>query len=114
MHYEYLNWRFQLNVTNIADNIYVGSCSTPTACFLSATFALFSCPARRSRFREDGFIRAVSRNIHPRDEAILPLHEAPPKQRPDLICPSSRAITGVAGGFYLSRIVEFDCLWSVI
>jgi len=33
LHYEYLNWRFQLNVTNIADNIYVGSCSTPTACF---------------------------------------------------------------------------------
>jgi iron complex outermembrane receptor protein len=33
MHYEYQNWRFQLNVTNIADNIYVGSCSTPTACF---------------------------------------------------------------------------------
>ena len=40
---------------------------------------------RRSRFREDGFIRAVSRNIHPRDEAILPLHEAPPKRRPDLM-----------------------------
>jgi iron complex outermembrane recepter protein len=33
IHYEYQNWRFQLNVTNIADNIYVGSCSTPTACF---------------------------------------------------------------------------------
>jgi iron complex outermembrane receptor protein len=33
VHYEYLNWRFQLNVTNIADNVYVGSCSTPTACF---------------------------------------------------------------------------------
>ena len=33
VHYEYQNWRFQLNVTNIADNIYVGSCSTPTACF---------------------------------------------------------------------------------
>ena len=26
VHYEYQNWRFQLNVTNIADNIYVGSC----------------------------------------------------------------------------------------
>ena len=141
------NWRFQLNVTNIADNIYVGSCSDADSMLLrrstprggkrglqmvgclpalrpggdavkarsvriwtavhkwtslvstvfllkksdrrsncrSATFALFSCPARRSRFREDGFIRAVSRNIHPRDEAILPLHEAPPKRRPDLI-----------------------------
>ena len=33
VHYEYQNWRFQLNVTNIADNIYVGSCQTPTACF---------------------------------------------------------------------------------
>jgi iron complex outermembrane receptor protein len=33
IHYETKNWRFALNVTNIGDNIYVGSCSTPTACF---------------------------------------------------------------------------------
>jgi iron complex outermembrane receptor protein len=32
-HYEVKNWRFALNVTNITDHIYVGSCSTPTACF---------------------------------------------------------------------------------
>jgi iron complex outermembrane recepter protein len=33
IHYEIRNWRFAVNVTNIADKIYVGSCSTPTACF---------------------------------------------------------------------------------
>jgi iron complex outermembrane recepter protein len=33
LHYEVKNWRFALNVTNITDHIYVGSCSTPTACF---------------------------------------------------------------------------------
>ena len=33
VHYEVKNWRFALNVTNITDKIYVGSCSTPTACF---------------------------------------------------------------------------------
>jgi iron complex outermembrane receptor protein len=33
IHYEMKNWRFALNVTNISDQIYVGSCSTPTACF---------------------------------------------------------------------------------
>jgi iron complex outermembrane receptor protein len=33
IHYETKNWRFALNVTNIGDKIYVGSCSTPTACF---------------------------------------------------------------------------------
>jgi iron complex outermembrane receptor protein len=33
IHYEVKNWRFALNVTNIADKIYVGSCSSPTACF---------------------------------------------------------------------------------
>src|SRR5262249_25754452 len=32
-HYEVKNWRFALNVANITDQIYVGSCSTPTACF---------------------------------------------------------------------------------
>ena len=32
-HYEVKNWRFALNVTNITDHIYVGSCQTPTACF---------------------------------------------------------------------------------
>ncbi|MEA2868340.1 MAG: iron complex outerrane recepter protein, partial [Bradyrhizobium sp.] len=33
IHYEIKNWRFALNVTNISDKIYVGSCQTPTACF---------------------------------------------------------------------------------
>lgn len=33
IHYEVRNWRFAINVTNIGDKIYVGSCSTPTACF---------------------------------------------------------------------------------
>ena len=33
VHYQIANWRFALNVTNIADHIYVGGCSTPTACF---------------------------------------------------------------------------------
>ena len=33
VHYEWQRWRVALNVTNIADKIYVGSCSTPTACF---------------------------------------------------------------------------------
>jgi iron complex outermembrane recepter protein len=33
VHYEIRNWRFAVNVTNIADKIYVGSCSTPNACF---------------------------------------------------------------------------------
>jgi iron complex outermembrane receptor protein len=33
IHYEIKNWRFAVNVTNIADKIYVGSCSTPNACF---------------------------------------------------------------------------------
>ena len=32
-HYEVKNWRFALNVTNITDETYVGSCSSPTACF---------------------------------------------------------------------------------
>ena len=33
VHYEVNNWRFALNVTNITDKIYVGSCQTATACF---------------------------------------------------------------------------------
>jgi iron complex outermembrane receptor protein len=33
VHYEVRNWRFALNVTNIGDKIYVGSCQTATACF---------------------------------------------------------------------------------
>jgi iron complex outermembrane receptor protein len=33
IHYELQNWRFALNVTNITDKIYVGSCQTATACF---------------------------------------------------------------------------------
>jgi iron complex outermembrane receptor protein len=33
IHYEVRNWRFALNVTNIGDKIYVGSCQTATACF---------------------------------------------------------------------------------
>jgi iron complex outermembrane receptor protein len=33
LHYETKNWRYALNVTNIGDHIYVGSCQTPTACF---------------------------------------------------------------------------------
>lgn len=33
IHYEWQNWRFALNVANIADKIYVSSCSTANACF---------------------------------------------------------------------------------
>ncbi len=33
IHYEVKNWRLAVNVTNIGDKIYVGSCQTPTACF---------------------------------------------------------------------------------
>jgi iron complex outermembrane receptor protein len=33
IHYEIKNWRFALNVTNITDKIYVGSCQTAAACF---------------------------------------------------------------------------------
>ncbi len=33
LHYELKNWRFALNVTNIADKIFVATCQTPTACF---------------------------------------------------------------------------------
>jgi iron complex outermembrane recepter protein len=33
VHYQIANWRFALNVTNIADHIYVASCSTANACF---------------------------------------------------------------------------------
>jgi iron complex outermembrane receptor protein len=33
VHYQIANWRFALNVTNIADHIYVGGCSSATACF---------------------------------------------------------------------------------
>ena len=33
LHYEVKNWRFALNVINVTDHIYVGSCQTPTACF---------------------------------------------------------------------------------
>jgi iron complex outermembrane receptor protein len=33
LHYEWQNWRWALNVANITDKIYVGSCSSPTACF---------------------------------------------------------------------------------
>ena len=33
VHYQMANWRFALNVTNIADHIYVASCQTATACF---------------------------------------------------------------------------------
>ncbi len=33
LHYEIRNWRFALNVTNIADKIFVATCQTPTACF---------------------------------------------------------------------------------
>lgn len=33
LHYQVANWRFALNITNIADHIYVGGCSSPTACF---------------------------------------------------------------------------------
>jgi iron complex outermembrane recepter protein len=33
LHYQIANWRFALNVTNIGDHIYVGGCSTATACF---------------------------------------------------------------------------------
>lgn len=33
IHYEWQNWRFAVNVANIADKIYVSSCSTANACF---------------------------------------------------------------------------------
>ncbi|MBR0688526.1 TonB-dependent siderophore receptor [Bradyrhizobium manausense] len=33
IHYERQGWRYALNVANITDKIYVGSCSSPTACF---------------------------------------------------------------------------------
>jgi iron complex outermembrane receptor protein len=33
LHYEWQNWRLALNASNIADKIYVGSCSSATACF---------------------------------------------------------------------------------
>jgi len=33
IHYEWQGWRYALNVANITDKIYVGSCSSPTACF---------------------------------------------------------------------------------
>jgi iron complex outermembrane recepter protein len=33
IHYDVKNWRLALNVTNIGDKIYVGSCQTATACF---------------------------------------------------------------------------------
>lgn len=33
VHYEWNNWRFAVNVANIADKIYVASCSTTSACF---------------------------------------------------------------------------------
>jgi iron complex outermembrane receptor protein len=33
IHYEVKNWRFALNVTNITDKTYVGSCQTAAACF---------------------------------------------------------------------------------
>ncbi|WP_249780127.1 TonB-dependent siderophore receptor [Bradyrhizobium sp. dw_411] len=33
LHYQVANWRFALNITNIADHIYVGGCSSATACF---------------------------------------------------------------------------------
>ena len=33
VHYEWQNWRLAVNVANIADKIYVASCSTANACF---------------------------------------------------------------------------------
>jgi len=33
IHYEMKNWRLALNINHIGDKIYVGSCSTPSACF---------------------------------------------------------------------------------
>ncbi len=33
VHYQIANWRFAVNVTNIADHVYVGGCSSATACF---------------------------------------------------------------------------------
>jgi len=33
LHYERDNWRVALNVTNLFDEVYVGSCSSPSACF---------------------------------------------------------------------------------
>ncbi|MDN3273081.1 TonB-dependent siderophore receptor [Frankia sp. RB7] len=33
IHYEWQGWRYALNVANITDKIYVGSCSSSSACF---------------------------------------------------------------------------------
>ena len=33
VHYEWQNWRAALNVINVADTIYVASCSSANACF---------------------------------------------------------------------------------
>ena len=33
IHYEWQDWRYALNVANITDEIYVGSCSSVSACF---------------------------------------------------------------------------------
>jgi iron complex outermembrane receptor protein len=33
IHYEYDNWRVALNVSNLFDEVYVGSCSGETSCF---------------------------------------------------------------------------------
>jgi len=33
LHYERDNWRVALNVSNLFDEVYVGSCSGPAACF---------------------------------------------------------------------------------
>ncbi|MET0720709.1 MAG: TonB-dependent siderophore receptor, partial [Tardiphaga sp.] len=33
VHYEWQNWRLALNVQNVADKIYVSSCSDPNSCF---------------------------------------------------------------------------------
>ncbi|MBH5369986.1 TonB-dependent siderophore receptor [Bradyrhizobium glycinis] len=33
VHYEWQGWRYALNVSNVTDKTFVGSCSSPTACF---------------------------------------------------------------------------------
>jgi iron complex outermembrane receptor protein len=33
IHYDRANWRVAVNVSNLTDEIFVGSCSSPTACF---------------------------------------------------------------------------------
>jgi iron complex outermembrane receptor protein len=33
VHYDYENWRFQVNASNLADRRFVASCQSTTSCF---------------------------------------------------------------------------------